>query len=74
MKTIFGMKIAVSHHVNDAPKIKLRGDLLLSDKFRADFNTYLLDLFGVEPQVIILGDTLYVSPKTYYEFRLIGHH
>jgi len=44
------------------PVLKLSETVVLTDKFRADFDKYLLDLFGEKPFITSYGRKLYANP------------
>lgn len=45
--TLFGMKIVTNPSIpENEPKIKLSNDIELPEKFRKDFNAWLLERFG----------------------------
>jgi hypothetical protein len=68
-QSLFGLKIQIcpTHIV---PKIKLGDAAPVSDKFRAAFNAWLLDMFGTRDLSIIprgqiyrFGNTVLVRPE-----------
>lgn len=60
---LFGMDI-VESPVHTVPKLKLRADTPVSDKFRAEFDAWLLEMFGTRDDSPIPFGTAYVFGNT----------
>lgn len=44
------------------PVLQLRHTIILTNKFREDFDKYLLDLFGEKPFILAIGRKIYANP------------
>lgn len=45
------------------PRLQLRHNVPVSDSFRAEFDAWLLEMFGADECVIIMQNSLYLSPQ-----------
>jgi hypothetical protein len=58
-----GIEIVSSPHLPVlVPVLKLSDRISLTDKFRENFDKYLIDLFGEKPFIISMGRKLYAHP------------
>lgn len=62
-KSLFGMNIQICP-TNIVPKIKLGDAAPVSDEFRAEFNAWLLDMFGTRDLSIVPLGHIYCFDNT----------
>jgi hypothetical protein len=61
---ISGIDIVVSQHLHPVPRMELSRNVPCSDKFRAEFNQWLLEFFGTrEPYFQFPGGVIYTTQK-----------
>lgn len=63
---IYGQRVVIAPP--ESPKLKLSKDINVSDGFRAEFDLYLLERFGLQElpldnRAFMFGDTLLISQK-----------
>jgi hypothetical protein len=64
-ETLFGIKLAVSPLIPErSPKIQLDHNVVVTDRFRAEMNAWLLEFFGeTKPFYMLAGDTIVTHPN-----------
>ena len=64
-----GMNIIESQLIQPQPTLKLSNKVILSDKFRQDFDAYLLDLFGKTERAVVISGNVFVSASMFRKLR-----
>lgn len=57
-----GMPVRTSEHAI-FPKMELSPDVMVSDVFRAKFDSWLMDFFGYTPGYCLMGNTIVIHPE-----------
>jgi hypothetical protein len=62
-ETFFGIKLVVNPLIPEtAPRMQLNPNVVVTDRFRAEMNTWLLDFFGeTKPFYLTLGGTVAIA-------------
>jgi len=64
MTNFHGLQVRASPFLADTvPVLKLSPDVLVTDKFRLEFDQWLLDLFGSTKVVRVMGNMFFARPK-----------
>ena len=69
-----GLNLVTSNKLEPyVPKMKVRSDLMITDKGRAEMDKWLLDFFGEEPNIMRMGDTLIMHPAILHMIKAKVH-
>ena len=65
--TLFGLPVITSSLIPDeVPKLSLHPDAPVGDKFRAEMNQWLLDMFGTKKVAFVInGKQFVIHPKNF---------
>lgn len=71
MTELFGIPVIESSFIpENQPKIQIRSDVPVSDKFRATMDKWLLDRFGTESVAYMVSGNYVMNPKTAVKLRI----
>lgn len=62
MTTIWGVEIVENPHLTPVPVLKLRPEVPVSDAFRTEMDSWLLDMFGEKTVWFLLNGKIYAHP------------
>lgn len=68
-KVYFGRDVVISDAAI-VPRLKLSEICPCTDEFRAEFNAWLIDTFGVEHKILAVGNEVHMSQQTYVQLFL----